>query len=83
MFAASLHLSCELDDKADYDIWGQSAQGLGRMQRHHSFDAEGQGVWWLRQFEEGLKKEVIAQITQEKFEASKERYEKEGRTAKY
>ena len=27
MFAAYLHVSCELDDKADYDIWGQSAQG--------------------------------------------------------
>ncbi|THW57680.1 hypothetical protein D6D20_07777 [Aureobasidium pullulans] len=32
---------------------------------------------------DSLKKEVVAQITQENFEAFEERYEKEGRIAKY
>lgn len=32
---------------------------------------------------DSLKKEVVAQITQGKFEAFKEKYEKEGRIAKY
>lgn len=105
MFAASLHLSCELDDKADYDIWGQSAQGWDACKDTIvlRFDqkplcpkyVEALCAWcrddlqplMLRVKEFGgsdsMKKEVVAQITQEKFEAFKEKYEKEGRIAKY
>ncbi|THW80237.1 hypothetical protein D6D17_09882 [Aureobasidium pullulans] len=69
MFAASLHLSCELDDKADYDIWGQSAQG---------WDACKEDTIVLR-----FDQKPLCPKTQEKFEAFKEKYEKEGRFAKY
>ncbi|THZ76675.1 hypothetical protein D6C84_08739 [Aureobasidium pullulans] len=93
MFAASLHLSCELDDKADYDIWGQSAQGWDACK--DTIYVEALCAWCrddvqplmlkVKEFGglDSLKKEVVAQITQEKFEAFKEKYEKEGRIAKY
>lgn len=106
MFAASLHLSCELDDKADYDIWGQSAQGWDACKEDTivlRFDqkplcpnyVEALCAWCrddlrplmlkVKEFggSDSLKKEIVAQITKENFEAFKEKYEKEGRVAKY
>lgn len=106
MFAASLHLSCELDDKADYDIWGQSAQGWDACKEDTivlRFDqkplcpkyVDALCAWCrddlrpsmlkVKEFggSDSLKKEVVAQITKENFEAFKEKYEKEGRVAKY
>ncbi|KAL2034841.1 hypothetical protein VTO58DRAFT_100758 [Aureobasidium pullulans] len=106
MFAAILHLSCELDDMADYDIWGQSAQGWDACKEDTIVLRSDQKplcpkyvealyAWCrddlqplmlkVKEFggSDSLKKEVVAQITQEKFEAFKEKYEKEGRTAKH
>ncbi|THW83165.1 hypothetical protein D6D15_09768 [Aureobasidium pullulans] len=93
MFAASLHLSCELDDKADYDIWGQSAQGWDACKDTIvlRFDqkplcpkyVEALCAWCRDDLQPLMLKVKEFGGSDRKIEAFKEKYEKEGRIAKY